>query len=118
MAKAPKKKSAKEGSNLFHSNMKASVNVDRDTKGNGATEWINFDHSITGRLYVIRYFYEVGDKQRRGTVSLVSNNPQKPEELLIRSFNYSAERQEIDINEQAKMIAMDHGNMQSLDNLI
>ena len=110
MAKAVKKKSAKEASIIFHNIMKASMKVDINKNGKGAKEWIPFEYK--GRNYIIRYYYDDENKQRKCTVGLESNDLQNPEEITISTFNYSSERQGIEVDEVAKMKAVDYGNMQ------
>ena len=119
MAKAPKKKalskkSPKVASQTFHEIMKASMQIKKPNNTvevNGAREWYPLEHHVTGRTYIIRYYYEDGDNTRKCTVSLQSNNPQEPDDILITTFNYPS-KQHVDFDERAKMIAIEHGNEQ------
>ena len=54
-------------------------------------EWFPYEHPVTGRTYVIRYYYEDGDREKKCTVSLKPINPESDEEL-ITSFIYNPDK--------------------------
>jgi len=114
MAKAVKEKPAKGASNIFHSIMKASMQPKKGSESKGAREWYDYEHPTTRRIYIIRYFYETGDEQRKCTLSLQSNNPKERDEIEIASFNY-ATKKHVDVDEAIRLRAIDHGNMQPPD---
>lgn len=116
MAKAVKKKSAKEASSIFHNIMKASMQPKKEIKSEGARQWYPYEHPTTGRTYVIRLFYTDSDDKRKCTVSLQSNNPKDSKETLIKTFEYPATRQD-EVDERAKMIAIQDGDMQPNDSI-
>jgi hypothetical protein len=83
---------------------------------NEPRQWYDYEHTVTGRIYTIRYYYEEGDKKITCTVSLKPIDAQTKEEL-ITSFVYDPERHTYDLQETATIVAINHGDMNPRDEL-